>query len=109
MKIIRGCLTQAEAAKRLGMKQQSWRVYETDGSAPGAALIGRICAAFGCSSDWLLGIEGSKGGIVAHNSAVVIGNGTAINGHTPAYGKEPMCRKCPIRSKLDRITALTRQ
>jgi len=107
LRILRGTLTQAEAAKRIGMKQQSWRVYESDGSAPGAELITRICEAFDVTSDWLLGME-KKGSVTAHNSSVVIGSGTAINGnaHARGPGKEDICRKCPIKKRLKKIAAM---
>lgn len=86
------------------MKQQQWRVYETDESMPGAKLIMKICETFGCQSDWLLGLEKEHGRIVATNSAVVIGSGTAINNAEP--GKSPICRKCEIRKRMERINKL---
>ena len=112
LKIVRGSLSQRDAAARIGMKQQSWRVYETNASAPGATLIQKICAAFGVSSDWLLGIERDSRGIVAHNSTVVIGSGVAINDtapaptRAPAYGKEIICRKCPFKRQMQKIARL---
>ncbi len=104
MRMLRGKLSQREAANRIGMKQQMWRVYEADSSAPGAKLIKKICEAFGCRADWLLELEEEHGKIVANNSAVVIGNGTAINLAEP--GESPICRKCKIKKKLERIEGI---
>ena len=104
LRILRGSLSQREAANRVGMKQQMWRVYESNASAPGAKLIMKICQTFGCQSDWLLGLTKENGRIVATNSAVVIGSGTAINNAEP--GESPICRKCEIRKRLERIGKL---
>lgn len=105
MKTLRGKLTQREAANRVGMRQQQWRVYESDESAPGAKLIMKICETFGCQSDWLLGLTKENGRIVATNSAIVIGNGTAINNAEP--GESPICRKCEIRKRMERIAKIS--
>ena len=102
---LRGNLSQREAANRVGMKQQMWRIYESDASAPGAKLITKICETFGCKSDWLLGLTTENGRIVATNSAVVIGSGTAINNAEP--GDSPICRKCEIRKRYEKIAKLT--
>lgn len=104
MKLLRGKLSQREAANRIGMKQPLWRVYESDKSKPGAEQIVRICEAFGCEADWLLGLDKEQGRVVATNSAIVIGSGTAINGLEP--GESPICRKCEIRKKLEKIRKL---
>ena len=71
-------LSQVQAAARVGMKQQAWRVYETDSSMPGAKLIVKICGEYGCSSDWLLGLKERGTSAAASvttgdNSAVAIG------------------------------------
>ena len=104
LKMLRGNLSQREAANRVGMKQQLWRIYECDESAPGAKLIMKICETFGCKADWLLGLTREKGHIVATKSAVVIGSGTAINNAEP--GASPICRKCEIRKRLERVAKL---
>ena len=49
-------LTQVQAAARVGMKQQAWRVYETDASMPGAKLIVKICDEYGVTSAKSFGI-----------------------------------------------------
>lgn len=105
MKALRGNLSQREAANRVGMKQQQWRIYETGASSPGAKLITRICETFDCPSDWLLGLTKENGRIVATNSAVVIGSGTAINNAEP--GESPICRKCEIKKRLERIAKIS--
>ena len=106
LKILRGELSQREAANRIGMKQPLWRIYEADTSKPGAELIVKICETFGCEADWLLGLERSHGKIVATNSAVVVGSGTASNGGMMP-GESPICRKCEIRKRLERIRKIT--
>lgn len=105
LKALRGNLSQREAANRIGMKQPLWRIYEADKSKPGADLIIKICETFGCDADWLLGLERQKGRIVATNSAVVIGSGTAVNGNAEP-GEAALCRKCEIKKKLERIKKL---
>jgi len=105
LRMLRGNLSQREAANRVGMKQQMWRVYESNASAPGAKLIMKICETFGCKSDWLLGLTTENGRIVATNSAVVIGSGTAINNAEP--GASPICRKCEIRKRMEKIAKLS--
>jgi len=104
LKQLRGKLSQREAANRVGMIQQQWRIYESDQSTPGAKLIVKICETFGCQSDWLLGLKKEDGRIVATNSAVVIGGGTAINNAEP--GASPICRKCEIRKRMEKINKL---
>lgn len=102
-------LTQVQAAARVGMKQQAWRVYETDASMPGAKLIVKICDEYGVSADWLLGLD-DRGKCAAqvktgNNSAVAIGanarasvRGTfAARDTSAAPGDAPMCAKCPFK------------
>ena len=68
-------LTQVQAAARVGMKQQAWRVYETDASMPGAKLIVKICGEYGVTSDWLLGLRDSAS---LRETSVNAGAGAAV-------------------------------
>jgi len=106
MRILRGDLSQREAANRIGMKQPLWRVYEADRSKPGAELIVKICETFGCEADWLLGLEKERGRIVATNSAVVVGSGNATTNNMHP-GESPICRKCEIKKRLERIRKIS--
>ncbi len=60
LKELRGALSQAEAAKRIGVAQQGWARYESGSVAPGADALCRICSEFGVASDWLLGLDERK-------------------------------------------------
>jgi len=101
LRIVRGTRTRKEVAAMMGMKQQAWAVYEANQSAPGAKLLIRIAEAFHVSIDWLLGVDGSAK-VVATNSAVVIGNGTATN-HAATAGEADICRRCPVKRKLEEL------
>lgn len=54
-------LTQAEAARLAGMKQQEWQKLET-GTTPNmtVAKLTHICKTFNVSADWLLGLNDNK-------------------------------------------------
>ena len=54
---LRGDRTQAEMAKKCGIKQQMWARYESGITTPGAEALIAICIACGESADWLLGIS----------------------------------------------------
>ena len=105
-------LTQVQAAARVGMKQQAWRVYETDASMPGAKLIVKICDEYGVSADWLLGIERGKSAAQVkngNNSAVAIGanaRATVRGTFAAVPGDAPMCAKCPYKKKLEKFEKL---
>ena len=62
LKELRGALSQAEAAKRIGVAQQGWARYESGSVAPGADALCRICSEFGVASDWLLGLSEDRNG-----------------------------------------------
>lgn len=96
LKEMRGVRTQAEAAKLIGIAAPAWRVYESDRSIPGGKLLAKMSTAFGVSTDWILGLE-AKTSVVARNSAVVIGNGTATINQP---GNAGICKTCEIRKKL---------
>ena len=103
-------LTQVQAAARVGMKQQAWRVYETDASMPGAKLIVKICDEYGVSADWLLGLDrGTSAAQVktGDNSAVAIGANAraSVRGTFAAPGDAPMCAKCPHLKRLKKLEA----
>jgi transcriptional regulator with XRE-family HTH domain len=50
-------MSQAEIARKIGMKQQNWNRYESGEQMPGAEQLHRISVGLGVSADWLLGIE----------------------------------------------------
>ena len=77
----RSGLTQKQAAARVGMQQQAWRVYETGASMPGATLIMKICGEYDCSADWLLGME--------HEASI--------------SAAAPDCKHCPHLEKLRKL------
>ena len=102
-------LTQVQAAARVGMKQQAWRVYETDASMPGAKLIVKICDEYGVSADWLLGLDERGTSVNAGaGAAVAIGANArvTIRGTSAAPGEMPACSKCPYKKKWQRIEAM---
>ena len=101
LKIVRGTRSRREVASLVGMKQQAWAIYEGNQSAPGAKLLVKIAKTFGVSTDWLLGVD-EKPHVVANNSAIVIGVGDATN-HLPEAGEALICKKCPIKKKLERL------
>ena len=89
-----------QAAARVGMKQQAWRVYETDASMPGAKLIVKICGEYGVTSDWLLGLDRGKSAAVTvngNNNAVGANARVTIRGTSSAPGEMPACSKCPFK------------
>ena len=57
MKELRGTMSQRQAAACVGIKPQSWSVYENGQSLPGAQVIKNICQHFNVSADWLLGCD----------------------------------------------------
>ena len=57
MKELRGLMSQRQAASCVGIKPQSWSVYENGQSLPGAQVIKNICQHFNVSADWLLGCD----------------------------------------------------
>lgn len=100
LKEIRGTMSQKDAAKLIGMKQQAWALYEKGQSSPGAKLIQKICCTFHVSSDWLLGLPTAGGGhtVTAGTSAAVnIGSGSATVGGD--------CSKCQLMA--DHIRQIT--
>ncbi|MGV7096346.1 helix-turn-helix domain-containing protein [Desulfovibrio sp. QI0434] len=54
LKILRGSISQAALADRLGIPQTTWSNYEKDKNKPDFALIDQLCIEFKVSADWLL-------------------------------------------------------
>jgi transcriptional regulator with XRE-family HTH domain len=54
-------LTQAEAGKRVGVSQPSWRAWELGESVPSAAMAARIQDATGVPADSWRSATGRKG------------------------------------------------
>ena len=49
-------LTQTEMARRLGIKQQQYSMYETGQTEMPIRYLKRFCEETGVSADWLLGL-----------------------------------------------------
>jgi len=60
IKELRGSLTQAQAAEKLGFTQQAWARYESGACEPNAKTIKQLCVVFGTTADWLLGLSGES-------------------------------------------------
>lgn len=54
---IRAGLTQQEAADGLGMTLQGYQYYEYGNRDIKASIIKKMCALFGCSATFILGLE----------------------------------------------------
>ena len=57
LKILRGNLTQSEAAARAGVTQAVWDRYEHGARMPRANVVGRICKGFGVTPNWFYGLS----------------------------------------------------
>jgi len=57
MRLLRGKLSQSEAGRCAGIKQQLWAQYELGQNLPGVKAIDRICSAFHVTPNWLFGID----------------------------------------------------
>ena len=68
LKELRGAISQAEMARRVGIAQQGWARYETGKVAPGAEALHQICEASGVSADWILGLSDTKKSIATTRS-----------------------------------------
>ena len=93
LKEARGSLTQAQAAKAVGLAQQGWARYEVGKVMPGAEAIHQICSCFGVSADWLLGLsetprkEEHEINAPNNSGAIAIGGGNAVTRD---------CMECPL-------------
>ncbi len=56
LRMIRGDMSQAEAARKLCVARAQYAKYEKGVNAPGVEMVARFCQIFSCSSDWLLGL-----------------------------------------------------
>jgi len=54
LKILRGNISQATLADRLGIPQTTWSNYEKNKNKPDFALIDQLCIEFKVGADWLL-------------------------------------------------------
>lgn len=57
---LRGDLSQKEFAERIGLTQQNYANYENGKQGLKSDLITKICETFGCSAEWLLGLDNDK-------------------------------------------------
>lgn len=62
LKEARGNLSQVAAARKVGISQQAWARYESNGCSPNVESLIPICRAFGVSADWLLGLSDRRDG-----------------------------------------------
>lgn len=60
LKIVRGKMSQAEFAERLGIHKNTLGNYERGQSSPDFGLLLSVCTVFGVSPDWLLTGAGPK-------------------------------------------------
>ena len=75
---LRGDVSQNEFARKIGVKQQSYNLWEagkTDPSSSSLRLIATIC---NVTSDWLLGLSENRQGV--EKGFTVAENGTLVNG-----------------------------
>ena len=54
---LRGSMSQADMAKRLGLSQQNYGNYENGKQGLKSDLILKICKEFGCTAEWLLCLD----------------------------------------------------
>ena len=90
LKELRGPISQAEMARKVGIAQQGWARYESGKVVPGAEALHQICESSGVSADWLLGLPERRESTrvtAGSGAAVAIGSGTANASN---------CRDCPI-------------
>lgn len=55
LKSLRGDMTQAKFAKKLGLAQNSYHRYEAGERVPGIKVLSKMASRLGVSTDWLLG------------------------------------------------------
>ena len=60
LKELRGSMSQAAFANRIGIKQTSYSAWERGVKEPGATVVAKIASAFGVSTDWLLGMSDAR-------------------------------------------------
>lgn len=87
LKALRGERSQKVMSALCGMKQPMYARYESGATLPSAELLFRLCLAFGCTADYLLGLSdippasAPKGGIQAGDNSQVVnisGNGNNV-------------------------------
>ncbi len=63
-------LTQAEFGKLIGVGKSAISQYESGAREPDTAILRRIAASFGVTTDWLLGLDGPPGPMAKEPRAV---------------------------------------
>ena len=61
LKKLRGALTQAEFARRIGLAQNSYHRYESGERIPDIDVLSKLASRLNVSTDWLLGLEDNEG------------------------------------------------
>ncbi len=79
---LRGDLSQADFASKLGTKQTTYSSWERGLKEPPLDTVMMISRLFGVTTDWLLGLSDNPHPHKGASNASVGGNGIAINGHT---------------------------
>lgn len=57
---VRLGLDQDQLAKRIGVHVNTVRLWESGDGKPGAENLTKLCQAFGCSADYLLGLTDER-------------------------------------------------
>lgn len=58
---LRGRMSQREFAEKIGLSQQNYGKYEQGKQKLNSELITTICKTFGCTAEWLLGLDDEGG------------------------------------------------
>jgi transcriptional regulator with XRE-family HTH domain len=105
LKKLRGSLTQAEFARRVGLAQNSYHRYESGERIPDIDVLSKLASRLNVSTDWLLGLEDGEGipPTVAMPNAV-------FEHHDPNDAYCPACgqKDKTIASQAESIVNLTR-
>lgn len=67
-------LTQAEVSKALGISQQTYSKYESKDTVIDSEVIKGLCALYGVSADYLLGIDTPATQVTASKKSAIIGD-----------------------------------
>ncbi len=82
-------LTQKEVSKRLELSQQTYSKYENGSAKMDSDTIIKVCALYGISSDYLLGVEERQfPGISVLGHEVGAGSGQALGRSDKMSGRE---------------------
>lgn len=105
LKKLRGALTQAEFARRIGLAQNSYHRYESGERIPDIDVLSKLASRLNVSTDWLLGLEDNE----EIPSTMVLAQ-AASEHHDPTEIYCPSCgqKDKTIASQAESIVNLTR-